>query len=90
MNHHATSNWGNKRKNPESGIQTAPPVANRNQVRALLSGTPAEALGFIKRHAANRSFLLLAAELEEARTPVRRAVLEMVRTLLAESPPLEK
>lgn len=83
MSHHASGNWKNIRKEPMKGIQTGPRPANRNQVRVLLSGTVDEALGFVKRHAENGSFLSIAEELEAARKPARPAVLKLIRNQIA-------
>lgn len=86
MTHHASNNWGNRRSKPEAGIQTEPHPANRNQVRVLLSGTVDEALGFVKRHAENGSFLSIAEELEAARKPARPAVLKLILSQIATLP----
>ena len=88
MIHHASRNWGNVRKNPEAGLYTAPHAANRNQVRALLGGTEAEAISFVRRHSENESFLRIAAEIEAGRAHRRRPVLvkltEQMLTVLLE------
>ena len=86
MRHTASNNWGNRRSNPEAGIQTESHPANRNQVRVLLSGTEDEALGFVERHAENASFLRIAVELEASRKPARPAVLKLIRKHLASLP----
>lgn len=62
------------------GIQTALPEHNRNQVKVLLSGTESEALGFIRRHAENESFLRLAEEIETARPAPRPAALKLIQS----------
>ena len=82
MIHHASRNWGNVRKNPEAGLYTAPPAANRNQVRALLGGTEAEAITFVRRHSENESFLRIAAEIEAGRNRRRPVLVKLIEQLL--------
>jgi len=69
------------------GIQTTtPPTANRNAVRALLSGPEPESLEFVRRHADNAAWLKLADEIEFAKTKPRKSVLAMIRTLSVSLP----
>jgi hypothetical protein len=79
MSHHASRNWRNTRKDPEQGISKGLPEHNRNQVRALLSGTEDEAIVMIRRHSENASFLRIADELETARPAKRQTALKLIQ-----------
>lgn len=79
MKHHASNNWGNRRKDPEKGIRTGEPTASRNAVKVLLSGSESESLEFVRRHADNRAWLRLADEIEFAKDKPRGTVLTLIK-----------
>lgn len=82
MDHHASKNWGNRRKDSEKGIRTGEPTASRNAVKVLLSGSESESLEFVRRHADNRAWLKLADEIEFAKDKPRGAVTALIAALL--------
>lgn len=82
--HHAARNWRNRRKQPEQGIQTAPPPANPRAVGILLNSPEPEALRWVDHHRDNPGWLRLARTIETSRQPQRPAVLAAI---LAHLPP---